>query len=87
MDNRGKVIAMVIPCAECNWPVLFSTNSKKRPDEYYENKAPLHVGQVLDGKKGTCQHCGTKNRAFMNYHSIPPMLCSVQSDNISELEH
>ena len=86
-DNRGngvssivngyqmKTYGIMMVCRECRGPILFSTNSKKRPDVlFHSGRAPLNISEKILGTKVKCARCGAVSTAEMQWQRIPPNL-------------
>ena len=88
MDNREKVesVGTFIQCGGggegCHGGVLFVIGPKEKPDKIYLRNIPIALCEKFVGVKAKCNRCGRTNRAFMNYHSLPIMLCAVAEGDI-----
>lgn len=82
-----ETIGAFIMCAACQGGVLFSTDPDKQPEKIYKSEFPYAISEMFVGKEAACHRCGKMNIAFINYHSLPPMLVTKVVGTTTELEH
>ena len=82
MDSVGAFVQ----CNMCFGGVLFVIGPKEKPDIIYQNKIPVALADKFIGKKARCHRCKRMCTGFMNWHSLPPMLCARADGTIDENE-
>ena len=84
--NPNESIGAFIQCGICHGGVLFVIGPKEKPDNIYIRNIPIAICEKFEGVKARCNRCGRTNRAFLNYHSLPIMLCAVAEGQIDQNE-
>ena len=88
MDNRGKVesVGAFVQCSQCFGGVLFVIGPKEKPDIIYQTNIPIAIAEKFIGVRARCNRCKRMCRAFVNWHSMPPMLNAIADGEIDQNE-
>jgi len=82
MDSVGAFVQ----CSQCFGGVLFVIGPKEKPDIIYQTNVPIAIAEKFIDMKAQCHRCKRMCRAFVNWHSLPPMLCAIADGEIDENE-